>query len=330
MYLVGFIEIFESGITKTQSIADQWDVVWEQVFGLADSAVGGTLLYNVLVQIAHVFAVGCVVVLAFELFSQLNERRYDVLLNFVWALAISALLANNGKLLIGFSLTLRDFIALLNQQVLDYAVAGASLQDNFEKFQQAMAGRVIAANYFQHCEYMVGEGQKQCLAEVAGGLNVALQNMQASGNNSPSLDWLLTLVQRLLPADPITGAVQNSGGADALNADLGSIQAGLGSLFLPQWESAVFSILSGFMEAYQHFLELSLVLTALMGPLAVGGSLLPGGAKPLFAWLTGFFSIGFAKLAFNIMAGLSAVAAASAEQLPDQLPLYAIFGIFRN
>ena len=315
MYLVGFIETFNSGVEKTKSIAAQWDVVWEQIFGLSNQAIAGQLLYNVLAQIGHLFAVGCLVVLGFQLFNQLNEGRWDVLNQFLWALVVAALLANNGKLLVEVSSLLRDYIRYVNQQVLDYALAGSSLQDNFEKFQQSLATRAIAANYLQHCEFMVGEEQKQCLEEVAGRLEVALRNMQQGGNNSPSLDWLLGLVQRLLPVDPLTGAVMNS------NTDE------LGSLFIPSWESAVFSILNAFMEAYQHFLELSLVLTGLMGPLAVGGSLLPGGPKALWAWLTGFFSIGFAKLAFNITAGLAATAAASSDQIPDQLPLYTIFGL---
>lgn len=310
-YSFGFIETLEWGINATESIAAQWDVVWEQVFGLADGAVTGQLLYNVLAQIGHLFAVGCLVVLAIQFFNQLNEGRWEVLTQFVWALVVAALLANNGRLLVEFSTQLRDYIFLVNQQVLDYALAGSSLQENFRQFQQSVSNQVIAANYFQHCEFLVGEAQKQCLAEVAAGLEVALQQQQAAGNHSLALDWLLGVVQDLLAA------------ATDSPAQLGRE---LGSLFLPAWESAVFSVLNGFMVAYQHILELSLVLTALMGPLAVGGSLLPGGPKALSAWLTGFFAVGFAKLAFNITAGLAATAA-SANTMPDQLPLYAIFGL---
>ncbi|MEQ8385670.1 MAG: hypothetical protein RH949_25265 [Coleofasciculus sp. A1-SPW-01] len=50
-----------------------------------------------------------------------------------------------------------------------------------------------------------------------------------------------------------------------------------------------------------------MLLTGLLGPLAVGGSLLPVGNKAIFAWLTGFFSVGMVKLSFNIINGLVAV-----------------------
>ncbi|MFB2771901.1 hypothetical protein ACE1AT_21825 [Pelatocladus sp. BLCC-F211] len=57
---------------------------------------------------------------------------------------------------------------------------------------------------------------------------------------------------------------------------------------------------------FQWIVEMSLLLTALMGPLAVGGSLLPVGKKSIFAWLVGFFSVGLVKLSYNIICGLVA------------------------
>ncbi len=47
--------------------------------------------------------------------------------------------------------------------------------------------------------------------------------------------------------------------------------------------------------AFQWIIEVCMLLTALLGPLAVGGSLLPVGQKAIFAWLTGFFSVGMIK-----------------------------------
>ena len=321
--LLAFVDIFSSGVEHTQNIAANWDLVWQQVFGLGDEAVAGLLLYNALVQVARIFAVGSIVIFAIFLIQQLSEGKFDILQHFLWALVVAALLANNGRLLIGLSITVRDLIRDVNQQVLTYSLAGASLQDNFETLQQSLGTKVIAANYFQHCEYLVGESQRKCLQEVAVGLDFAIREMQANGNHNPSLDWLLILIQRILPADPLTATAN----ANSLSDDFGKIQAGLNSLFLPAWESAVFTLLNGFMQAYQHFLELSLLLTALMGPLAVGGSIIPGGQKVLFAWLTGFFTVGFAKLSFNIVSGLAATAAAANTSMPEQFPFYMIFAV---
>lgn len=49
-----------------------------------------------------------------------------------------------------------------------------------------------------------------------------------------------------------------------------------------------------------------MLLTAALGPIAVGGSLLPVAGKPIFAWMIGFVSLGIAKISFNIMAIITA------------------------
>jgi hypothetical protein len=69
---------------------------------------------------------------------------------------------------------------------------------------------------------------------------------------------------------------------------------------------AVRGWLLAFGIAFQWIVEVSMLLTGLLGPLAVGGTLLPVGQKAIFAWLTGFFSIGIVKLSFNIICGLVA------------------------
>ena len=57
--ILAFVDIFNSGVQSTQNIAISWNQVWIQVFGLGDDAVAGLLLYNALVQVARIFAVGC-------------------------------------------------------------------------------------------------------------------------------------------------------------------------------------------------------------------------------------------------------------------------------
>jgi hypothetical protein len=75
----------------------------------------------------------------------------------------------------------------------------------------------------------------------------------------------------------------------------------------------VVSVLYWMQIAYQNLLEASLIITALLGPIAVGGSLLPYGPRAVFAWLAGFFSVGFARLCFNIIVGLASVVATGSE-----------------
>jgi hypothetical protein len=73
-------------------------------------------------------------------------------------------------------------------------------------------------------------------------------------------------------------------------------------------------ILLALNNAYQWGIEFTMLLTALLGPLAIGGSLLPFGVKPIFAWLTGYFTVGMAKLCFNIIIGLCGQLIANSQQ----------------
>ena len=68
------------------------------------------------------------------------------------------------------------------------------------------------------------------------------------------------------------------------------------------------AIMMAMQGAFQACIECSMLLTGLLGPIALGASLLPVGAKPLYAWLTGFFSLGMCKLCLNIITGLVASA----------------------
>jgi hypothetical protein len=123
-----------------------------------------------------------------------------------------------------------------------------------------------------------------------------------------------------------------TGNPNALSRALEAAQAGDnpldsglrfgGALIGSGFQTVTRGLLMALHIAFQWLIEASLLLTATLGPLAVGGSLLPVGAKPLFAWLTGFFSLAIAKLSFNILSGLVSLAVLNAG---DSHPLIAPF-----
>ncbi|NEP19884.1 MAG: hypothetical protein F6J97_23850 [Leptolyngbya sp. SIO4C1] len=79
--------------------------------------------------------------------------------------------------------------------------------------------------------------------------------------------------------DAVQSATSRSAVASEISAQLSQCEGMVGKkyvLLTLQW-------------AFTNILEISILLTGLMGPFAVAGSLLRFEAKPLFAWLTGFF-----------------------------------------
>lgn len=76
--------------------------------------------------------------------------------------------------------------------------------------------------------------------------------------------------------------------------------------------------------SYQWAIELTMLVTAFLGPLAVGGSLLPYGAKSIYTWLIGYFSIGICKLSFNMIVGFAGQLISDSQA--DQ-PMFFLFTI---
>jgi hypothetical protein len=68
------------------------------------------------------------------------------------------------------------------------------------------------------------------------------------------------------------------------------------------------AILMASQGAFQSLIEVAFLLTGLLGPIALGASLLPYGSKPIWAWLTSFWSVGLCKLCLNIITGIVAQA----------------------
>jgi hypothetical protein len=82
--------------------------------------------------------------------------------------------------------------------------------------------------------------------------------------------------------------------------------------------------------AWQWCLEMTAILTAVMGPIFLGASLLPIDDKPIFDWLSSFLGIGIARLSYNILIALTAttIIDSNINTPPMILPIIAgFFGI---
>jgi hypothetical protein len=284
-----------NGANTANSIAKSWDNTWQDVLGLSGSPSGATL-YSVLCWVGTLFAVGSLLFLVIELYKDLNEGKPTILTSLVWPLLVAFLLSNNGQILAQSTLELRDIINQANSQVIAITMAGVKLDELYQEANGNIGLQSLISNTMRACQSLTGEAQLQCM-------NQALSQSQEIVNNYKAVfgdrSWLDN-IQGFL--DGITSAVSGGG-----------IEMGVFGLLKPLWMPIVVSVLYWMQMAYQNLLEASLIITALLGPIAVGGSLLPYGPKAIFAWLIGFFSVGFARLCFNIIVGLASVVATSSE-----------------
>jgi hypothetical protein len=250
----------------------------------------------VLCWLGTLFALGTLLFLVFELFKDLNEGKPLTLTSLVWPLLVAVLLTNNGARLADVTLSLRTIINQANTQVIAITMAGAKLNELYQSANGNIGLQTIISSIMQPCQSLTGEAQLQCLSQATANAQAYLD---AYKNLFGTTGWL----------DQIQGFID--GVKNTLSG--GGVDVGVFGLLKPLWMPIVVSVLYWMQIAYQNLLEASLLITALLGPIAVGGSLLPYGPRSVFAWLTGFFSIGFARLCFNIIVGLTSIVATSAQ-----------------
>jgi hypothetical protein len=63
-----------------------------------------------------------------------------------------------------------------------------------------------------------------------------------------------------------------------------------------------------FRVGFIYVVEIMMIITGLVGPIFLGLSLFPVGTKPLIAWGTSFLSLGFCKICYTLISGLSSIA----------------------
>lgn len=310
--IFNFPEISETGRTVAQKTIESYDNLWTNV-------LEGPL-YTALVNVGVLFAVGTLLFFIIEMLKDLNAGDVSKpITSLIWPILVVYLLTKPGDAsmyrLATISSDIRNIINDTNQTVLTQTHLGVKLDDAYRQAQGMVSVRPTIEGWIKQCEALTGLQQMQCM-EIA--LKDAQDLLEAYGQSSGSSSWLDREQKRI-------GDMLNK--LFDLNA---SWDEQLRSVFWtvtgPAWEAAVYSLLMAFQYAFQSLLEFSLLLTALLGPLAVGGSLLPVGGKPIYAWLTAFFSLFIAKLCFNITAGLASTVMVDIEQV-DHLWFAVFLGV---
>jgi hypothetical protein len=82
-----------------------------------------------------------------------------------------------------------------------------------------------------------------------------------------------------------------------------------------------------FRTAFLYIVEVMMIVTGLVGPIFLALSMFPVGTKPLIAWGTSFLSLGFCKICFSLVSGLSAVAMIYSGPNVDMLVVSVVLGL---
>ncbi|NET38330.1 MAG: hypothetical protein F6K19_41100 [Cyanothece sp. SIO1E1] len=291
-------DILEQGEQASEAIAQSWDRLW-------DAVLAGQL-YTALANIGILFALATLLLFMTQWARQMiegdNARAYA---DFIWPLLVIVLLANSGSTLAAGTLEIRNIINRVNQEILSSTAAGINLEEAYRlAITVGDAEQVIIERGNQCFELQNAQERADCFDAAAAEAEAFIGDYRAQANTPGSLQRVLDAMRA--GSNPVD-SVFRAGGA-LLGATFQTVTRG---------------ILIALHLAFQWLIEASMLLTATLGPLAVGGSLLPVGTKPLMAWLTGFFSLAIAKLSFNILSGIVSVAVLNAGNAhPLILPFF--------
>ena len=296
----GAADLLDHGLTISQDINDIFSAYWTQIFL--------SPLYEEIANLAIIFAMGCLVFFMMRwAYVAVHEGDYkEPIRSLIWPLIVVTLLSNNGQLLGLATRDVRDVLNKASTQMLEATMLNVTME---EAIRGALAKGAVTAEIsaqISQCQGLLGESQIACLeaanAQIQGTLTDFKEHWivgAASSASSALLPWL----------DDLSNSVQ--GAVAAYHSSGGNPGQGLAGFFGgflgTQTRALIHTFLMAFQWGFVNLIQISMLLTALMGPIAVAASLLPFGGKPIFAWLTGLLSLGFAQISYNIIVGLAAV-----------------------
>lgn len=281
----GGSDIFNDSKEASQKISEGWTPLWDSVI----SPESG--IYAALCRVGILFALGALLVWSLNLIINYHRSGAFAIEETIWPVIVIFFLAQDGIFLAQTTLLMRDIINYTNQTFLENASASISLQ---EAHQEAMYHGVAATQIgalIKQCQAFTGQQQLDCLKQASV---QAQEILQIYGLEDGVWDEFL---------ERLKGAVNQGQSQGTLSTIFAPLNAVVGAAN----QAVARFILVSFQSSFQQALEGTLLLTSLLGPLAVGGSLLPAASRSIVAWMTGFMSVGMAKLCYNIMVGFSAV-----------------------
>ncbi|HAZ43266.1 MAG TPA: hypothetical protein DCZ55_01825 [Cyanobacteria bacterium UBA11371] len=299
-------DLLENAAGGGSLVAQGFDELWQNTLN------GG--LYAALCRVGILFAVGSLVLFIVQWGKQmLDGDEIRAVSELIWPLVVGLLLSNNGAILAQSTLVLRDYINSVNKFVLEFTAADADLTAAYQQALGHAAMQTAVGSAIEECRSanLSNEQVVQCLTQARTELQSKFPELFKDPDSGDSYlgaagSWIM---QELGKIDQATQEAQGDGLPGIANQILSGASAAVGAILT----TFVTSLLLALNNAYQWGLEFSLLLTALLGPLAVGGSLLPFGSKAIMGWLTGFFSVGIAKLSFNIILGLAGLLISTAQ-----------------
>ncbi|MEM9088678.1 MAG: hypothetical protein AAGC93_08030 [Cyanobacteria bacterium P01_F01_bin.53] len=312
--------LVQESIEQLDAIQKAWDQNWIDIFEASNG------LYVGINQFAAIILVGTFIFFAVGWVKDAIERGiFPALPHVLWVFVIATLLFNNGALLGEITLGIRNVINDQTKTVLEIQVGEISMLNALNDIVVSQQAKERIQREYVDCEAKEGQAQVVCFIEAG---EAAQRILETEYRNTPF--WTRGIKQLWAENQARTEEIRRR--YNDSDTDLGRENPLLDVLaedMLQTTNQAIAErLLKGWQWAFSSILELAMLLTGLIGPIAVAGSTIPLQGRPIWAWLTGFFSLGLAKFSYNIIIGLAATVIVAADaQSQNTLGFLLLIGV---
>jgi hypothetical protein len=268
----------------------------------------------------------------------------------IFPLILVILLSNNGANMRDLTIKARDAMNGINRSVATVMSAEADMQtainvvtgsgairqvinsmlntcnatNQISDFEKCMATKAIAAKAF------VGDRTSKWQSNNPNSNQNADFKARVAGFASDLVAFVdeQSSLRKALQAEGAQ-ATQNTPAPTAANGNTSNEQKKVGLFDIKDETEAVYfnQAIASFRKAFLYIVEVMMLVTALVGPIFLGLSLFPVTNKPFLPWGISFLSLGFCKICYTLISGLSAIAMVFNGQGNDMLVASMVLGL---
>ena len=296
-------EILQQSLDLASNTSVSWDEVWDYtIFNLQNN-----YLWDNLVALGLKLALISVLYMALmEGPNFVKQQDYAALVElFVWPVIIMIFLTHNGYLL-AKTIQITRTIALYEiNQVYQTQIDGISLHDSLVEYQITSTALDAIDGSVKSCQGKSAQELEACLRRAATKVEKIYSDSETTAREvipSKKGGLLAGLRKHVLPMMFSFNSSVNS----AINL---SQVPGVNRIVSHAFKSGYVQILKTVAYcvqwAFANGLEVALLLSALIAPLALGLSLLPIQGRPIVGWLIGYVTLWGVPLGYAIIVGLT-------------------------
>jgi hypothetical protein len=304
--------IMENSREATELSETSIQKMWDEVF--SDTSV----MYQSVVLIATGFLGIFFLLTILPLLNDTGNFNWrGVGSRFAWIALVTVLIANDASMLRGITVGTRNILNETASSIMDVQFNQITMRDALNDVIVSEKARSIIALNLADCEAKEGMEQIKCFAEGA-----ELAEAQIDAASSPEFGRPSPGLRRTMARLGATigefrraeaAAAEEAGGSSLFKID-GTVKGAISYVLQSTSQSVSNELLKAIQQMFVYGTEIAMLLTGLLGPLAVSASLLPTNPRAIYIWLIGFLTIGFIKLTYNILIAFCAIWVVTAER----------------